>query len=85
VIVNVVEGELVYVRADDCVERSYSGGAAFVDPGRGNVHTAFNATDGETVLVATFTEVTADGPLTITDGVTAPADNCGLPAAMVDH
>lgn len=73
VIVNVAQGELVYVEASDCVERSYPGGTAFVDSGRGHVHTAFNPTDQVTVLVATFFEVTEAGPLTITDGV-APAD-----------
>src|ERR687898_2948775 len=46
VIVNVAQGELVYVQASDCVERSYPAGTAFVDPGHGNVHTAFNPTDG---------------------------------------
>lgn len=73
VIVNVAQGELVYVEASDCVERSYPRGTAFVDSGRGHVHTAFNPTDQVTVLVATFFEVTEAGPLTITDGV-APAD-----------
>jgi hypothetical protein len=73
VIVNVAEGELVYVQAGDCVERSYPMGTAFVDPGRGNVHTAFNPTDGETVLIATFFEVPETGPLTITEGV-VPGD-----------
>jgi quercetin dioxygenase-like cupin family protein len=73
VIVNVANGELVYVQATDCVERRYPVGAAFIDPGRGNVHTAFNATGGETVFVATFFEVPATGPLTIP--VPAPA-NC---------
>jgi quercetin dioxygenase-like cupin family protein len=73
VIVNVAEGELVYVQAGDCVERSYPMGTAFVDPGRGNVHTAFNPTDGETMLIATFFEVPETGPLTITEGV-VPGD-----------
>jgi hypothetical protein len=85
VIVNVVDGDFVYVRADDCVERPYGAGSAFIDPGRESVHTAFNPGDVETNIVAVFTEVTADGPLTITEGVTAPADNCGLPAAMASH
>jgi len=85
VLVSVTQGELVYVRADDCVERPYAAGSAFVDPGRGNVHTAFNHGDVEVVLYATFTEATADGPLTITDGVTAPADNCGLPTTTAPH
>ena len=61
VIVNVTAGELVYVQASDCVERPYAAGTAFVDPGRGNVHTAFNPSDEVTVLVATFFEVPRDG------------------------
>ena len=85
VIVSVVPGDFVYVRADDCVERPYPAGTAFVDPGGENVHTAFNPGDVDTVIVATFTGVTADGPLTITEGVTAPADNCSLTAAMASH
>lgn len=78
VLVTVVQGELVYVMAEGCSEHSYPAGSAFVDPGRGNVHTAYNPTDAETVIVATFTEAPADGPLAITEGVAAPADNCGL-------
>ena len=65
VVVNVVEGELVYVEADDCVERGYRAGTAFVDPGHGHVHSAFNPTDDVTVFVATFFEAPADGPLPI--------------------
>jgi quercetin dioxygenase-like cupin family protein len=72
VIVNVTQGELVYVLASDCVERSYPGGTAFIDPGRGNVHTAYNPTDGETILIATFFEIPPTGPLTIP--VDAPSD-----------
>ncbi|MDP8904496.1 MAG: cupin domain-containing protein [Chloroflexota bacterium] len=74
VVVTVASGELVYVSSEDCVERSYVAGEAFVDPGHGHVHTAYNpsATD-ETVLVATFFGVAASGPLTIP----APApDDC---------
>ena len=72
VVANVNEGELVYVNADDCVERSYPTGTAFVDPGGGHVHNAFNPTAGETVVVATFFAAPATGPLTIpADG---PAD-----------
>jgi len=65
VIVNVTEGELVYVAADDCVERAYPAGTAFVDPGHGHVHTAFNPTDDVTVLVATLFEAPEQGPLLI--------------------
>jgi quercetin dioxygenase-like cupin family protein len=56
VVVNVVEGTLVYVSADDCSHRSYPAGTAFVDPGHGHVHSAFNPGSGVTVFVATFFE-----------------------------
>ena len=72
VVVNVVEGELVYVDADDCVERAYPAGTAFVDLGHGNVHSAFNPTDDVTVFVATFFEAPEEGPLLIP--AEAPAD-----------
>jgi quercetin dioxygenase-like cupin family protein len=74
VVVNVAQGELVYVEASDCVERLYPAGTAFVDPGHGHVHTAFNRTGGVTVLYATFFQVPVVGPLTITEGVEAPSD-----------
>jgi hypothetical protein len=38
--VKLADGTLVYVKADDCLERPYAAGSVFVDPGRGNVHTA---------------------------------------------
>ena len=72
VIVNVTQGELVYVPAEDCSQRSYPAGTAFVDPGHGHVHSAFNPTDEETVFVATFYEAPAQGPLLIP--AEAPAD-----------
>jgi quercetin dioxygenase-like cupin family protein len=65
VIVNVAQGELTYIMAHDCVDRPYAAGTAFVDPGRGMVHTAVNRTGGVTVLLATFFEVPQTGPLTI--------------------
>ena len=65
VIVNVVSGELVYVGAEDCVRHAYGAGAAFVDAGHGHVHTAYNPTHAPTVLVATFLEAPAAGPLLI--------------------
>jgi quercetin dioxygenase-like cupin family protein len=64
VMVTVTKGRLVFVYADDCIKRRYPKGTAFVDPGFGNVHYAFNPTDTETVLVATFLGVPATGPLT---------------------
>ena len=72
VIVNIAQGELTYVMAHDCVDRPYATGTAFVDPGRGMVHTAVNRTSGVTVLLATYFEVPETGPLTIP--VAAPAD-----------
>jgi quercetin dioxygenase-like cupin family protein len=65
VIVNVTQGELVYVQADDCARRAYGAGTAFVDPGHGHVHSAFNRTSTPTVLVATFYEAPAEGSLLI--------------------
>jgi hypothetical protein len=41
------------------------------------VHTAFNPTSGETVLIATFFNVSETGPLTITEGIEAP-DDCPI-------
>lgn len=65
VIVNIVSGELTYLPAHDCVERKYGAGTAFVDPGHGHTHTAWNATGGVTVFVATFFAAPAAGPLLI--------------------
>jgi quercetin dioxygenase-like cupin family protein len=65
VVVNIVSGALTYVAADDCVQRTYAAGEAFVDAGQGHVHTAFNPTGGPTVLVATFFGAPAEGPLLI--------------------
>jgi quercetin dioxygenase-like cupin family protein len=48
-----------------CFRRTYPAGTAFVDPGRGHVHSAFNSSDGVTVLVATFFKAPAEGPLLI--------------------
>jgi quercetin dioxygenase-like cupin family protein len=69
VVVNVVEGELVYVAADDCVEREYPAGTAFIDAGGDHVHNAFNRTDDPTVLVATFFRMPP-----VPDPLTIPAD-----------
>jgi quercetin dioxygenase-like cupin family protein len=64
VLVNVVVGTLVYVETD-CGERAYPAGTAFVDAGHGHVHSAYNPTGGETVIVATFFESPAAGSLLI--------------------
>jgi quercetin dioxygenase-like cupin family protein len=65
VFVTIAAGELTYVSADDCVERPYPAGTAFVDPGHGHVHEAFNSSDSVTVFFATFYEVPETGPITI--------------------
>jgi quercetin dioxygenase-like cupin family protein len=76
VVVNVVQGSLVYVPADGCMEHTYPAGTAFVDLGRGHVHSAYNpSSTTNTILVATFFEAPATDPLLI------PADPgpCELP------
>jgi quercetin dioxygenase-like cupin family protein len=73
VVVNMVQGELTYVEAEDCARHTYSSGEAFVDPGHGHVHSAFNPTGGETIFIATFYESPATGPLVI------PADPADCP------
>lgn len=83
VLVAVAQGTLVYVLADDCVERTYGDEDGLVDPGN-NVHYAFNPTGGETVLIATFLGVPASGALTIpVEAATATAldAKCGIAAA----
>lgn len=60
----VTAGDLVYLYADDCVEREYPIGTAFVDPGN-SVHTAYNPGEEETVVIATVLDAPDDGPLTI--------------------
>jgi hypothetical protein len=82
VIVNVAQGQLTYVYASDCVERPYPAGTLFVDPGRGNVHTAFNPTNEVAVVYAQFFEVPATGALTI------PVDDpgtCEVPVGSHAH
>jgi quercetin dioxygenase-like cupin family protein len=75
VIVNVVQGELVYVQASDCVHRPYPTGTGFVDPGN-NIHSAFNPSSTvETIIVATFLDVPADGPLSLPD---ANQNHCAM-------
>lgn len=87
VMVAVTKGELVFVYGDDCVQRHYPTGTAFVDPGFGNVHYAFNPTGGELVIVATFLGV-PEAPAALTNPVSpteaAALDaKCGAVAASV--
>jgi quercetin dioxygenase-like cupin family protein len=65
VVVNVVSGALTYIDAEDCAEQTYTAGQAFVDSGHGHVHSALNPTGAPTILMATFFEAPASGPLLI--------------------
>lgn len=65
VIVTVASGALTLVDGDNCERRLYPAGTAFVDPGQGHVHLAFNGTAGETVVYATFLDVPAGRPATV--------------------
>lgn len=64
VVVNIVSGALTYIGAD-CAEQTYTAGQAFVDAGHGHVHSALNPTESPTILIATFFEAPASGPLLI--------------------
>lgn len=60
----VAEGDLVFIYGDDCAERPYNQGDAFVDPGL--AHTAYNPSDtDETVVIATVFGVDAGAPPSI--------------------
>ena len=89
VMVAVTKGDLVFVYGDDCVQRRYPTGTAFIDPGFGNVHYAFNPTGGELQIVATFLGV-PDAPAALTNPV-SPAESaaldakCSVAAATVEH
>ena len=73
VMVNIVSGALTYIDPEEgCAERTYTAGQAFVDAGHGHVHSAFNPTGSPTVLMATFYEAPASGPLLIP----VPAVDC---------
>jgi quercetin dioxygenase-like cupin family protein len=66
VFVNIVEGALTYIDAETCNERTYYAGQAFVDPGQGHVHSAYNPGNAPMVLVATFFDAPeAPAPLLI--------------------
>ena len=78
VVANVAQGKLTYVDAHDCAKRDYPAGTAFVDAGGDHVHSAYNPTNGPTVVVATFFAAPETGALTIPRPEEAPADNCQI-------
>ena len=61
VVVVVKAGTLTYVREarGECIDTPYAAGSAFVDPGQGHAHTAFNLGSDNLVLVATYFDVPA--------------------------
>ena len=63
VVVVVKQGTLTYTRADGgvCTSTPYSAGTAFVDPGQGHAHTAFNFGTNNLVLIATYFDVPVGG------------------------
>jgi quercetin dioxygenase-like cupin family protein len=75
VVVVVKAGALTYVREDhgQCFETTYAAGTAFVDPGQGHVHTAFNRTAENLVLYATYFDVATGASPRIDEPVAAPA------------
>lgn len=93
VLISIMEGDFVFMFADDCERREYAAGSAVVDPGN-SVHTAYNpGADTETVVVATFIGVPLEGGLTLPiDEAEALAldEECGLDrddvaSAHADH
>ena len=75
VVVVVKAGALTYVREDHgtCFETVYAAGTAFVDPGQGHVHTAYNRGSDNLVLYATYFDVGAGTSPRIDEPVAAPA------------
>jgi quercetin dioxygenase-like cupin family protein len=79
VFVTVAEGELTYVSSEGCTSQRYPAGTAFIDPGHGHVHTAYNSGSTLTVFYATFFQAPAGtAPLSIP--ADAPAD-CKIPTS----
>jgi quercetin dioxygenase-like cupin family protein len=74
VVVVVKAGTLTYIRdaSGVCTSTPYSAGTAFVDPGQGHAHTAFNLGAENLVLYATYFDVPAGGSPRI-DVPTVPA------------
>ncbi len=79
----VAEGDLVFIYGDDCAERPYTHGEAFVDPGL--VHTAYNPSDEPTVVIAAVFGVDSGAPPSINadpEEAEALNDACGTEAPV---
>jgi quercetin dioxygenase-like cupin family protein len=79
VFVTLAQGELTYVSSEGCSSRRYPTGTAFVDPGHGHVHTAYNSGTTVAVFLATFFE-TPQGTAPISIPAEGPAD-CKIPTS----
>ena len=78
VFVTIAQGELTYISSEGCTSQRYPMGTAFIDPGHGHVHTAYNSGPAQTVFYATFFEApSGSAPLSIP--ADAPA-GCKVPA-----
>jgi hypothetical protein len=65
-LLNTGPGTLTHVLSSDCIPRQYPPGTAFVDPGRGTLHAAWNDSGEDVLLYAFF--------LGVTNGLAFPAD-----------
>jgi quercetin dioxygenase-like cupin family protein len=79
VFVTIVEGELTYVSSEGCTSHRYGAGTAFVDPGHGHVHTAYDSGTTPTVFLATFFEV-PEGTAPVGIAAQGPAE-CKIPTS----
>jgi quercetin dioxygenase-like cupin family protein len=81
VLIGIKEGDFAFVFAEGGVKREYAAGSALVDPGD-TPHTAWNPSEEtDTVVVATFLGVPAEGGLTLPVPADEAADldaRCGV-------
>jgi quercetin dioxygenase-like cupin family protein len=80
VLITLAQGELSFIYAEDCVERSLAPGNAMVDPGNA-VHTAQNLGDAPTIVIATFLGAPAEGGLTLpvsSEEAASLDERCGI-------
>ncbi len=73
----IAAGELTVFSSEDptCTPRTYSAGEAFVDPGQGHVHAAFNLGSEDVQIWVTYFDVPPGGSVRID---AARPGNCGF-------